>query len=78
MTKIIIVNYSLKIVIAIINYDYHNLHWIMIIPLFEATACRIFRWKNTNENTNWNLYCFSLVAYKPQMGTIHWIGFFFK
>ncbi len=24
MTKIIIVDYSLKILIAIINYDYHN------------------------------------------------------
>ncbi len=24
MTKIIIVNYSLKIVIVMINYDYHN------------------------------------------------------
>ncbi len=38
MTKIIIVDYSLKIVIAIINYNYHNLHWIMFIPLCEATA----------------------------------------
>ncbi len=41
MTKIIIVDYSLKIVIAIINYDYHNLHRIMFMPLFEATACHI-------------------------------------
>ncbi len=44
MTKIIIVDYSLKIVIAIINYDYQNLHWMMFIPLFEATAYHIFTW----------------------------------
>ncbi len=41
MTKIIIVDYSLKIVIAIINYDYHNWHRIMFMQLFEATACHI-------------------------------------
>ncbi len=40
MTKIIIVDYSLKIVIAIINYDYQNLHdvytivWSNCIPYF--------------------------------------------
>ncbi len=28
MTKIIIVDYSLEIVIAIILYDHHNLHWM--------------------------------------------------
>ncbi len=49
MTKIIIVDYSLKIVIAIINYNYHNLHWIMFIPLCEATALD----KKNAENTNW-------------------------
>jgi len=30
MTKNIIFDYSLEILIAIINnYDYHNLHWMM-------------------------------------------------
>ncbi len=48
MTKIIIVDYSLKIVIAIIKYDYHN----YVVPLFEANACYIFSWKNA-ENTDW-------------------------
>ncbi len=43
MAKIIIVDYSLEIVIVIINYDYHNLHRMMFIPLFEATACHSFR-----------------------------------
>ncbi len=43
MRKIIIVDYSLEIVIAIIIYD--HLHWMMFIPLFEATACHIFRYK---------------------------------
>ncbi len=35
MAKIIIVDYSLEIVIVIINFYYHNLHRIMFIPLFE-------------------------------------------
>ncbi len=43
MTKIIIVDYSLEIVIAIIIYDHHNLHLIMFIPLFEAIGCHICR-----------------------------------
>ncbi len=30
MAKIIIVDYSLEIVIVIINYYYHNLHWMML------------------------------------------------
>ncbi len=51
MTKIIIVDYSLEIVIAIINHGYHNLHWMMFIPLFEETACYIFRLKKA-EKTN--------------------------
>ncbi len=42
MAKIIIVDYSLEIVIAIIDYDYHNLHWMMFIPLFEAIMCYFF------------------------------------
>ncbi len=32
MRKILIVDYSLEIVIAIIIYDHHNLHWMMFIP----------------------------------------------
>ncbi len=77
MAKIIIVNYSLEIVIAIINYNYHNLHWMMFIPLFEATTCYILDEKQAKKTLK-NLYCFSIVAYKPQIWTIHWIGFFFK
>ncbi len=46
MTTIIIVDYSLEIVIAIINYDHHNLHWMMFIPLFEA----IFLDENKHSN----------------------------
>lgn len=42
--QIIIVDYSFETVLAIINYKYHNLHWMMywIALLFEATACHMF------------------------------------
>ncbi len=71
MTKIIIYDYSLEIVIVII-YDHHNLHYIMFIPLFEAAACHIFRYENTlNEKPLW--YNASNVNY-----TVYWIGFFVK
>ncbi len=45
MTKIIIVDYSPEIVIAIINYDHYNIRWMMFITLFDATARHIIRWK---------------------------------
>ncbi len=50
---IMIVDYSLEIVIAIIIYDRHNLHWMMFILLFEATTCHFLDVNNKLKNTNW-------------------------
>ncbi len=63
MTKIIMVNYSLEIVIAIINYDYHNLHWMMFLPLFEATACHILDENKQAENTLIKKTCIAFIQY---------------
>ncbi len=52
MTKIIIVDYSLKIVIAIINYDYHNLNWMMLYHCLKQPHAIFLDEKNA-ENTNW-------------------------
>ncbi len=75
MTKIIIVDYLFEIVIAIINYDEHNLHWMMFIPLFEATA---FYVKINKLKTFKQKVLLIFCSIKPQMSTIHWICFFFK
>ncbi len=76
MTKIIIVDYSLEIVIAIILNRF--------MPLFEA-ACHIFIYifiyiyiyiyKAENTLPELLLLFYSI---EPQMSTIHWFGFFFK
>ncbi len=70
MRKITIFNYSLEILIAIIIYDHHNLHWMMFIPLFEPHAIFLEENKQSENTLNWKT---SKVNY-----TVYWIGFFFK
>ncbi len=73
MAKIIIVDYSLEIVIAIINYYYHNLHWMMLYHCLKQPHAVFLDEKQTEK-----LVLLFYSIYKPQMWTIHWIGFFFK
>jgi len=56
MTKIIIVDYSLEIVTAIINYDYHNLHWMKLYNCLKQLHA-VFLYENKQaENTNWKTF----------------------
>ncbi len=74
MTKIIIVDYSLDIVIAIINNDYFE----QIYALFEAAWRFYIKYiLKKAENTLPELLLL-FYSIEPQMSTIHWFGFFFK
>lgn len=42
MTKVIIDDYSLEIVIVIINYNSYNFQRLMFIPLFNASAAIMY------------------------------------
>ncbi len=50
MTKIIIVDYSLEIVIVII-YDHHNLHWMMFIHCLKQSDAIFLHENKQAENT---------------------------
>ncbi len=65
MTKIIIVDYSLEIVIAIIYNDY-----------FEPYFYKKYIFKKRLKTLPELLLLFYSI--EPQMSTIHWFGFFFK
>ncbi len=69
MTKIIIVDYSLEIVIAIINNDYFE-------QIYAIFLYKIYILKKA-ENTLPELLLL-FYSIEPQMSTIHWFGFFFK
>ncbi len=75
MTKIIIVDYSLEIVIAIITNDYFEQIYAIVwscMPYFHI----IFIYKKA-ENTLPELLLL-FYSIEPQMSTIHWFGLFFK
>ncbi len=55
MTKTIIVDYSLEIVIVIIIYDPHNLHWLMFIHCLKQSDDLFL-----DEKTNWKPLVLSL------------------
>ncbi len=75
MTKIIIVDYSLEIVIAIINNDYFEQIYAIVwscMPYFYINIYLKKGWKHSS----WTFIAFYNI--EPQMSTIHWFGFFFK
>ncbi len=78
MTKIIIVDYSLEIVIAIINNDYFEQIYAIVwscMPYFYIIYIYIYIKKAENTFPELLLLFYSI---EPQMSTIHWFGFFFK
>ncbi len=76
MTKIIIVDYSLEIVIAIITNDYFEQIYAIVwscMPYFHIKNIYIKKAENTLPELVLLFY-----SIEPQMSTIHWFGFFFK
>ncbi len=74
MTKIIIVDYSLEIVIAIINNDYFEQIYAIVwscMPYFYIIYTYIKKAENTFPELLLLFY-----SIEPQMSTIHWFGFF--
>ncbi len=79
MTKIIIVDYSLEIVIAIINNDYFEQIYAIVwscMPYFYIKYIYIYKRKKA-ENTLPELLLL-FYSIEPQMSTAHWFDFFFK
>ncbi len=83
MTKIIIVDYSLEIVIAIITNDYFEQIYAIVWSCMPYFHIYIYIYNNYKaeihkaENTLPELLLL-FYSIEPQMSTIHWFGFFFK
>ncbi len=75
MTKIIIVDYSLDIVIAIINNDYFEQIYALVWSCMAYFYIKYILKKAENTLPELLLLFYSI---EPQMSTIHWFGFFFK